>query len=114
LPGFLNRASQRSWLMHGIGVGKQQPLASSDCLSRIHGVVLPGPAGGRRAAVDDSQRGKRLGDLSSTVSRIIVDNDDFEVYPLLRRERLQAGAQASFFVTGRHDDRHGWLARDCL
>lgn len=51
------------------------------------------------------RRGVPSSDLSGRVDRMIVDDQDFEVNPLLAQQRVDGGAEVPGFIAGRDD--HG-------
>ena len=103
--------------MHGVGVGKQEPLALSCFGASDDGIILAGPTCGERAGFDDldARVRKRRGDFAGAVSGMIVDHNDFEGHACLRGVALQQKgfetlAETDFFIASRNDDRHGGLA----
>jgi hypothetical protein len=96
----------------GVSVGEQEPFAL--CLTRSgeNGVVLAGPTWWERSGFDYTHftrvcRGEGLGDFARSVGRVVIDDDDFEVYALLCDQRFEARAEAGFFVA--RGDNYGYL-----
>jgi hypothetical protein len=97
--------------MNRIGVREQQPFSPRLFRTGYQGVVLANPARRQRRRFHYSHSRKRLRDLTSAISRSVINNYYFKLHASLGRQRFQTSAKASFFVTRRHDYRHRRLLR---
>jgi hypothetical protein len=109
---FLGAGDQRGQQIRAgghVGVEEQQPRAARapGCLPA--GPRLTGPACGRRRAGDDLQAGDAAGvgrhHPGGVVGRAVVHDDQLEASVGLPRQPVEAGADASGFVTRRDQRR---------
>ena len=110
VQGLGRRLPQGQRMMNHVGVDEQQPVAVRLAHSLHESPALADPclAGRRRCAVDDPAESavleRSFRDSQRGVGGLIVDEDDFVAWVVLRGESRQAFADDRFFVARRDDD----------
>ena len=100
--------------MNGVSVGKEQPLPFGQRGPELAGVVFSGPADLKFGSIDDVSPGVLFSYFLRPIRRVIVNDDDLEVDPVLIQKRSDTLAQAILFIASRDDDRDRQVARGTL
>ena len=107
---LMDGAAQIAGLVHGVGIGKQQPAPARMLRGCPDGVCLAGPAGFQFLGLHHGYAGKAARDLGCLVGGVVVDDDEFPVAAELEDvfrlagERLKAGRQGFLLVARGNDD----------
>src|SRR5271170_242597 len=97
-------------LVHGIGIGEEEPFSARGLGSGPDGIGFASPALLQRRSLHDHHAWKAVSDGVRLVGRVVVDNEDLPVAAelpcmlRLARERTKAVAEAVFFVAGGNND----------
>src|SRR6266496_1448663 len=96
--------------MNRVGVGKEQPFSERFAGSGGYGIVLTRPAGGKGADVNHPHSGKRCGNFSRAVRRMVIYNKNLECSAALGYKRLEARSNAHFLIACGDDHRDLWMS----
>ena len=106
--GVAHRFRDRSRMHHDVRVGKEQVLARRLPGGKIESVIFAEPARREFRKMNRSQSpvafGQRREYLARSISRAIIDDDDFQFRVILMQDGLQCFFDVAFFVSRRDDD----------